>query len=251
MSDPEIEIAKLVVSILGFGGTIMTIAMATRQYRRAEQWKRAEFVAKEVKEFENSLVVRNALAMVDWGARRVNLRLKQNPEDGDLIRVTREMQWKALLPHSVKDDSVMFRAEDLEFGESDQETDRQGFTSIEARIRDTYDMFLDHLQRFSNVIESGLVGSDELHPYLSYWLNTIASPEGSQKDIAWRCALFTYINFYEFKGVQQLFSAFGRPIEPGAPLFRKLFGQLRNADLKEALERSLKQKRQQAEEEDA
>lgn len=73
----SLELAKLMVSILGFAGTIITIWMAIRQYRRAEQWKRAEFVAKEVKDFENSPMVRNALSMIDWGVRRINLRLKK------------------------------------------------------------------------------------------------------------------------------------------------------------------------------
>ena len=57
----SLELERLVVSILGFAGTIITIGMAIHQYRRAEQWKRAEFVAKEVKDFENNSVVRNAL----------------------------------------------------------------------------------------------------------------------------------------------------------------------------------------------
>ena len=51
MTDPQIEIAKLVVSIIGLGGTLVAATLALRTFQRNEAWKRAEFLAREMKEF--------------------------------------------------------------------------------------------------------------------------------------------------------------------------------------------------------
>jgi hypothetical protein len=98
----QMQLAQLIVSILGFGGTIGALIFGLVQYKRSEQWKRGEFVAKEIKEFESSPDVRNALFMIDWGIRKINLSLLPNPSEQDLIRVTRETQWRALVPHPLK-----------------------------------------------------------------------------------------------------------------------------------------------------
>ncbi|HEY6331626.1 MAG TPA: hypothetical protein VI756_20035 [Blastocatellia bacterium] len=69
------EYAKLAVSIPGFGGAIMALLFGLLQYRKSERWKRAEFVAKEIKEFESDPLVQNAMLMIDWGVRRINVDL--------------------------------------------------------------------------------------------------------------------------------------------------------------------------------
>src|ERR1700759_3857493 len=98
----NLEIVKIIISILGFGGTITAIVFGLRQYKRAEQWKRGEFVAKEIKEFESNPTVRNAMLLIDWGVRRINLNLVPNPGENDYIRITRDDQWRALVPHTIK-----------------------------------------------------------------------------------------------------------------------------------------------------
>lgn len=238
----QIEEAKLVVSILGFAGTIATILLAIRQYKRAEQWKRAEFVAREVKDFESNPAVRNALSMIDWSTRRVNLAQKQNPTDEDLEFVTRTIQWKALLPHTVKSQSWRFKAGDSELSPALHSGPlKEGFTLTEARIRDSYDLFLDYLQRFSSFVESDLLTVDQLRPYIGYWIDDIASEDGSDSDLAWRCTLLVYIDFYRFRGVQRLFNSFGRAIDPDSKLFRSLKEDLKKSDpdLKDALDQAI------------
>jgi hypothetical protein len=144
------RIAQLIVSILGFGGTIAALAFGLAQYRRAEQWKRGEFVAKEIKEFESNPEVRNAMFMIDWGIRKINLGLLPNASECDLIRVTRETQWRALVPHPLKpgyeDPSAVWNDES-------RDATKPRFTRTEARIRDTYDAFLSYLERFANYVE--------------------------------------------------------------------------------------------------
>src|SRR5947209_6418591 len=87
----KLTLAQLVVSILGFGGAIAAFIFAFIQYRRSEQWRRTEFIAKEIKEFESDPVVQNALLMIDWGTRRINLFLVPDPNKTDFIKITREI----------------------------------------------------------------------------------------------------------------------------------------------------------------
>jgi hypothetical protein len=217
----KLEIAKLVVSIFGFGGTIAALYFGFRQYRRSEQWKKSEFVAKEIKEFESDPVIRNALLMIDWGSRRVNLFLKTDPSKDDLIKITRETQCWALLPHTIEIDYLPGEANPSEVEGVSRRNFMGKFTPIEARIRDTYDIFLDRLERFANFIKSGLVDAEEFRPYLIYWTDSITNGTDHPGDVAWQCALLTYINYYNYPGVQYLFARFGKDITPDGKVYQK------------------------------
>ena len=218
----EFDNPRLIVSILGFGGTITALLFGVFQYRRSERWKRAEFVAKEVKEFESNPVVRNALLMIDWGVRKVNLNFVPNEQFDNYIEVTREMQRKALMPHPYK------TIDDSECSGDDPEGPVRGFTSVQALIRDAYDALLDRLERFGNFVRSGLVSKEEFEPYLIYWLQSMTANEGSKEDRAWRLALLTYISFYRYSGVKHLFKVYGMAVEPGGATYEGIKKSLDN-----------------------
>lgn len=133
--DIKLAIGQLVVSLLGFAGAIITLGLALMQYRRGEQWKRAEFIANEIKAMEAEPLVQNTQTMIDWGQRRINLFVVADAKHHDYIEVTREMQWQALLPHPVK---RLYNEDQLS---ANPHRDTATFTSIEARIRDNYDYF--------------------------------------------------------------------------------------------------------------
>jgi hypothetical protein len=91
----RLTLAQLIVSFFGFIGAIMAFSLAIMQYKKGERWKRMEFIAREIKEFESDPMVQNALLMIDWGRRRVNLFVLREPTTSDLVEVTRDLQWKA------------------------------------------------------------------------------------------------------------------------------------------------------------
>ncbi len=232
LDNSTIEIVKLVVSILGFGGTIAALTFGFRQYARAEKWKRSEFVAKEIKEFESDPIVRNALQMIDWGKRKINLFLIQNPADADYIKITREDQWRALLPHDLK---PKYPSLSVSQGAKDKlKDDEIRFTPTEAKIRDTYDSFLGYFERFANFIKSDLVTANEFKPYIRYWIDSIAAGDSADDD-AWRCALLTYINYYNYSGVKYLFQVYGINIEPNGKVFIELKEKMKDKPLCEEL----------------
>ena len=58
---------------------------------------RAEFLAREMKEFFDSPRVQNALLLIDWSSRRIRL-LDDGADDHGKVKVTRQLQVRALLP---------------------------------------------------------------------------------------------------------------------------------------------------------
>jgi hypothetical protein len=222
MTNHELEIAKLVVSIVGLGGTIGAAVVAIRTFRRNEKWKRAEFLAREMKEFFDDSRVQTALLLIDWGSRQMAL-LDENADDHGRVRVTRILQVHALLPHILVNERA---GSDLEPGEQTGDPIMRRFTPAEAAIRDCYDAFLDGLERFSSYLQTGLVDTEELRPYLDYWIDDIHAPAKDNDDAAWSAALLTYIDFYRFRGVQSLFRAFDRNIDPTGESFRGFLAQM-------------------------
>ncbi len=218
----KVELGQLIVSFFGLVGAAAAFSLAVIQYRRAEKWKRIEFIAKEINDFEADPVIRNALTMIDWGTRRINLSNAPTPKPEDFVRITREIQWKALLPHTLKQDHKEYRT----FKSSDDsppslEYGRKTFTVQEAQIRDTYDALLTRLDRFASFIQAGLISSDELKAFIIYWVCAIAENK-HKDDLAWRLALFAYINFYEYTGVKFLFECYDKDISATGPIANKL-----------------------------
>jgi hypothetical protein len=218
----RVEMGQLIVSILGLVGAVAAFTLAVIQYLRAEKWKRIEFIAKEIKEFESDPVIQNALTMIDWGIRRINLYNVPTPKEEDFVKITREIQWKALLPHPLKQEYVEYRSFDPPSnGQSSNDHPKKTFTVEEAQIRDTYDALLTRLDRFANFIQAGLISPDELKAFIVYWVCAITENK-LEEDVKWRFALLAYINYYEYSGVKFLLGCYHKDISTTGPIFDKL-----------------------------
>lgn len=242
MSDPNMhtedkfKMAQLGVSILSIAGGIVAFVLALLQYRKSEQWKRFEFIASELKDLESDPAVQNALLMIDWGTREINLFLRPDPCDNDLIEITRDIQWKALLPHTLKKKYPEYKASDTSSDEAvGKGASERRFTPIEARIRDSYDTFLTKLDRLYSFIDSKLISAEELDPFIRYWVDAITKNEHPEADTIWRCILLTYVDFYGYTGVQSLLKCYGRNVDPAGPIYSLLRGTMQDRVLAERL----------------
>jgi hypothetical protein len=148
----EVSQAQLLVSaitvVLAASGALIT----WRTFLRAEDWKTAEFLAREMKEFFADQRVKTALVMVDWGLRRIKL-LDDAAYDGGNVIVDRMMQAMALRPHV-----LLSRGSD--------ESGVGHFSQEEAAVRDCYDALLDGLERFGNYVNTKLVRVDRMEAYI-------------------------------------------------------------------------------------
>ena len=241
----QLKQTEHVLSLLGVGGTAFALVFGFFQYRKADQWKRAEFIAKEMKEFFENADVQNVLLMIDWAPRRINLFHEKENDPKKYPRITRDLQVSALEPHTLR---VSDQGSD---GQTDQESEGIGavdrtskFSMEETRIRDSYDRFLDHLERFASYLESGLVSKAELDPYLRYWIDDIAELTQNPTDAAWTCALLAYIQFYDFTKVQLLFAKYGHPIEVPGPVFDEQGKKVQDENLVTKLCEALRRKKE-------
>jgi hypothetical protein len=104
-TDPAFDTFKFVLSVIGYLGALTAFFVGLAQYKRADYWKRAEFLAKDLKDFFNDKQVSTALTLMDWGARYVNLGVKKAEATvrhrGDETLVNRALQCSALRPHTI------------------------------------------------------------------------------------------------------------------------------------------------------
>jgi hypothetical protein len=178
----DAEIADVVLKTVGLCGAAVAFFAGLAQYARAQRWKRSEWVAQEMRQFFSDPAVRRALLMIDWSGREISF----PAEDGEgvsRVRVSDTMVADALKHHSERP---------------------EGFQPDETLIRDTFDRFLDGLERFASFRAAGLVSTEDIKPYLAYWIHHIRSARGLAEDRR-LVQLRSYIEQYGFRGVQQLF----------------------------------------------
>jgi len=235
MQPATIEHLKSLVTIAGTIGSVIVFSIGVSTYLRTEKWKRAEFLANEMKEFFANSRVQKTLFLIDWGSRELQLIEERPPADGRVV-VTRNMQTMALRPHTMLErtgsDPEVFTVEDG--------VTTVGFTQAEAAIRDCYDAFLDGLERLASYVETGLTEVRSLRPYIGYWIDDISSPTENADDAAWCAALLTYISFYRFDGVLNLFDAFGKGIRPSSSTYRSFLERMEDQRLASQLAAAVK-----------
>jgi len=170
------------LTLVALVGTFTSIAVGIFQYRKAQHWKRAEWVAQEMKVFFGQAQVQNALLMIDWGKRRIPLfPFRENAEDR-YVEITDDVIRDALLPHE----------------------ERQGFNQTEESIRDCFDCFLDGLERYESYVGAKLVTRADLEPYLSYWCYQITTAREGDPKVDRLVQLRKYITRYGYLGANRL-----------------------------------------------
>lgn len=189
-----IESINLLFKLIGGAGGLLLFFIGVKRYIRDQTWKRNEFFAKEIKDFTTDVMVKNAMYILDWGARYIQLFPdKQNYEDR-YVKVDRDILKKALQFHELRI----------------KEEGKERFTATEVAIRDTFDHYLNYFERFYQFIEAKLLTKKELEPYLNYWINSLTV----QMEESSRNVIYHYINSYGFTGTQKLFKEFGKDIFP-------------------------------------
>lgn len=168
---------------LGLLGAAVVFAIGLFQYRRAQQWKRAEWVAQEMKQWFADPLVQAALLMIDWGSRRILLYPGRENVGERYVRLNNDDVARALMLRSERPDS---------------------FSELEADIREAFDRALDGLERFYAYVETGLVELDDLEPYLKYWAVILCRPRPIGPGESRLLRLRTYMDTYGFEGAHAL-----------------------------------------------
>jgi hypothetical protein len=199
-----LDTLDFLLKIIGGAGGLTLFIIGFKRYVKEQTWKKNEFVANEIKDFQNDKMVRNTMYMLDWGKRFIEL-FPDNPVyEQRFVKVTRNTLKLALQPHPIKGK----------------------FSRIEVAIRDNFDVFFGYFEKYNQFIEAGLISKKELEPYLRYWIKTISDDiEPNVKN-----TIHHYINEYGYIGVQKLFEEYGKNIRPKTPLESCIFNEEEQTD---------------------
>jgi hypothetical protein len=179
------ETVKFVLSVIGYLGALTAFFVGLAQYRRADYWKRAEFLANDLKDFFSDRQVSTALMLMDWRARYVDLGVKaadaKASHRGDETLVDRDLQCSALRLHTILSSSGASDSEthlsivpaahgniaqsvpsSNASGTNAPTTGGAAFSREEAAVRDCYDKWLDGMNRYGNYLSGELVSVDDL-----------------------------------------------------------------------------------------
>lgn len=163
-----------------------------KQYREAQAWKRADFVAAEAEKLFASDAASTAFLLIDYSEIRLDQYGKRTADQTSHIFTDAETT-RALANH-------------LEFKEG-----IECFNEHEMLIRTSFDALLTGLEKFHHYIETDLIALDDAKVHFRYWIPKMADPRTKWKDREFYVALHQFVNAYEYQGVRALISAFGIP----------------------------------------
>lgn len=175
-------------TFIGVFLSITLLITGLLQYSKAQRWKRAEFVAVELKDFESKPKVRNVMRMLDYSKRRLELFPERDHED----------RW-CIVSNDTLCDALVYHEE------------RTKFFPAEVAIRDSFDEFFDGLERVHSFLQSRLVTKKGLEPYLKYWLDVLGDPKNDRLSQEARNQIRSYVQSYGYLGVEDLIDRFELP----------------------------------------
>ncbi len=183
------EVASVVTPIIGF----FLFWRGVNQYEKEQNWKKAEFFAKEIKEFKSDPMVKNTMLMLDWNRRKIELSSNESLFDID---------------------SELCKALEAKTYFNEGDADEDGFSTQQSLIRDNFDVFFDYLEKFELFIEVELVKEKDFRPYLKYWIDLMGDKKSRRKPIEFYQILWEYIDFFRYEKLQCLMQRYGYNITP-------------------------------------
>jgi hypothetical protein len=214
-----IDFAKIVgpfagafVTLIGFIFVIVQLRIALAGLRAANQqnkinqdWKRAEFVASEVKDFYKDPIVIKILQMIDYTDRRYDIGNKDAHGKPLLTRIVHSRSAADRLNNELNEDKLNTELNEnpVLSIEAALRTDEK-FTPTEATIRDHFDTFLYYIERFERFLKLHLISEDEIFPYLRYYIR-IFRGKLDHVDPNMLKSFRTYLQDFHFEDAENFF----------------------------------------------
>ena len=177
---------EMLLKIGAFLVSIVLLLKGILEYKKAQNWKKSEFVSKEIKELLNDFEIKRALVLLDWNAN--NLSLADNEiENLKYFYFTDELIYNSLKTHR----------------------ELSNFSDKEVVIKKIFDNFFDRIGWFDIYIQTGLIETKDIKPYLIYWINIIADETNERKDNDLREQMWRYIKEYNYIDFISICKKFG------------------------------------------
>ena len=144
MTDPTKNTLDIVLQIIAMIGAAIAFWIGLRQWRRGQDWQRAEQMDKFVLQFENDELLCLAATIIDWTRRKVKFRERE-------FVVTNTDALLALRDHTKMGEQPLFEGE-------------------QATLRDAYDALLAFFARLELALSTRLIDVAPAKQYFRYWL---------------------------------------------------------------------------------
>ena len=167
---------EIIIKFLPFVG-LLTFIKIVWEYIQSLKWKKSEFLAKEIKDFQNDPDTKIVYQILDWNVRKINIR-------GEDVIVSDEKLTEVLKTHGEKNNYELW----------------------EANLRDIFDKFFDRISTFQIYIESGLIHEKELFLYIGYYINLLEDTSRKPKKVI--DAFRNYLHCYNYTNVESLIKSF-------------------------------------------
>jgi hypothetical protein len=167
------------ISKMGIIAAIIIFLVGLYQYQQGQKWKREEFLAAAVKDFMASSRAGNARLMLDalhLYKKGISIQFNQDKE-----------------PQNISREEIICAI--------DTDTERD-FDDKAIAIRDCFDAYFNHLERFEHYIRNELVSRNSVYTYLNYQINLLNEDSKLKDD--YRRWVLRYAEFFEFPGVSAL-----------------------------------------------
>jgi hypothetical protein len=180
------ETIENVIKYGGIIGGLIAFFKSLKEYQDAQKWKKAEFLAKEAKEFFADKNVSRSLLFLDY-------------KENDIAIYENELEGVKTLHYDSK----------LLINSLDSAREITELTEKEKLMRKIFDDFLTKLGFFNNYVETKLIKIEDLKPYLEYWLIILANPQKSKRNPYLMKKIWAYIDKYGQTDVRNLVTRFG------------------------------------------
>jgi hypothetical protein len=163
-------------------GAVIVFAFGLYQYRRAEAWKRTEFVAQLFKKFSDDPNCDVAMCLLSGEKRKIFYEVGGKWE-------SYEYEYNVLCAAL-----------------ADQPIDKK-LESDQLHMRESLDQFFVYIEQFDRAIQNNLVSDTEVYPYFGYWIGLLKGDVRIRKRMREdaRLAVINYMNREEFDDAKNFF----------------------------------------------
>jgi hypothetical protein len=184
---------------------VKSAGRAAAESANQQVWKKAEFLANQVRDFYADKVIERAIHMLDWQACKIRFHENQPPVLCMHDPTARYSPIHEASPHIdvAGAGNAVFLVDALRIHRDDKD-----FTDAESDIRSTFDWFLFRLGQFQHMIDSGLFSYEEVDIHLSYDLDLLSDGLGpGHVSLALTPCINAYIDKYRFAAAKRLIAS--------------------------------------------
>jgi hypothetical protein len=149
MSDATKNLFDVFLAVITMAGAAVAFFIGWMQWRRGQEWQRAEQLDKFIRQFESDELLKLATVVLDWKDRAVKFR-------GQDFKMRNRDVLLALRKHQSPEDPDEFPGE-------------------QPTLRDAYDALLAFFNRLEIAIKTELIDSAPAKAYFAYWLERLVT----------------------------------------------------------------------------